>query len=126
MKILSPRFHGCLDYLLVVAFLVAPTAFRFFDAPATVSYALALLHLSLTLLTAFPLALKRVIPFTIHGVLEPAIAFTLVILPWLLGFAIEPAPRNFYVLTGVVLFLAWSVTDYKSVDRAAGDDRRSP
>ena len=123
MKILSPRFHGCLDYLVVVAFLIAPTAFRFFDTPAMLSYALAILHLSLTLLTVFPLGLKRVIPFTIHGALEPIVAFTLVILPWLLGFAIEPAPRNFYVLTGVFLFLAWSVTDYKA-EEAADDARR--
>jgi hypothetical protein len=114
MKILSPRFHGCLDYVVVLAFLIAPTAFRFFGLPATISYTLAVIHLLLTLFTAFPLGLIKAIPFTIHGALELMVSFTLVLLPWLLGFAIEPPARNFYVIAGVMIFLVWSVTEYKA------------
>jgi len=118
MKILSPRVHGYLDYLVVVVFLLAPTLFRLEGAPCKISYALAGIHLVLTLVTAFPLGLVKVIPFTVHGALELVVSIALVALPWLLGFAGNAPARNFYVAAGVVIFLVWLVTDYKGA--AAG------
>ncbi|MGH8471003.1 MAG: hypothetical protein ACREVJ_00745 [Gammaproteobacteria bacterium] len=54
MEILGPRVHGYLAFSVV----------------ATVSYALAAIHLVLTLLTAFPSGVVKAIPFTVHGALE--------------------------------------------------------
>lgn len=112
MKILTPRTHGTLDYLTVIAFLLAPTLFGLSGLPATISYLLAAVHLVLTLVTAFPLGVVKAVPFKLHGVVELVVSVLLVLLPWLLGFASVPTARNFYFGAGVVVFVVWLVTDY--------------
>lgn len=116
MKILSPRVHGYLDYVVVVAFALAPSLFGFSPTPTRVSYALAVVHLLMTLLTRFPLGIVKLIPFTIHGGVEFIVSFTLLALPSLLGFADEGVARNFYLAFGMVVFLVWMMTDYKAAD----------
>lgn len=120
MKILSPRVHGYLDFLVVAVFLLAPALFGLTGAPATISYALAAIHLVLTLLTAFPFGIVKVIPFTVHGALELVTAIALVALPWLLGFSAELPARNFYVGAGFVIFVVWLITDYRGLGAATG------
>ncbi len=112
MKVLMPRTHGILDYVTVVAFLSAPALFGLSGLPATISYLLAAVHLVLTLVTAFPFGLVKLVPFKLHGVVELVVSVVLVLLPWLLGFASTPAARNFYIGAGIVIFIVWLVTDY--------------
>lgn len=117
MKILNPRVHGYIDYLAVLYFLAAPSLFGFTGLPATIFYVLAAAHLILTLLTAYPLGVVKVIPFPLHGAIELLAGVALVALPWLLGFAnSDVLARNIYVASGAVLFIAWLVTDYKTAE----------
>lgn len=64
------------------------------------------------------LGVVKLIPFTVHGAIEFVIAIALVAMPWLLGFANQPAARNFYVGSGVVVFIVWLITDYKAAEFA--------
>lgn len=112
-KFLNPRVHGYLDYVVVVWFLAAPTLFGLLGIPAAIAYLLAPIHLILTLLSAFPLGLVKVIPFQIHGTIELIVSLTLIALPWLFGFASVPSDRNFYLFSGIMIFLVWLITDYK-------------
>lgn len=116
MKIISPRAHGVLDYLVVILFLAAPGLFGFIGVPATVAYLLAAAHLLLTLATNFPLGVVKLIPLPVHGVVEISVAVVLLLLPWLAGFAGVPAERNFYLVMGVLIGASWLLTDY------AGDE----
>ena len=116
MKILTPRQHGVIDYAVVVLFLAAPSLFGFTGVAATLSYALAAVHLLLTLFTAFPLGLVKVVPFGVHGTLELVISVALVAVPWVLGFAEQTRARNFYVGTGLAVFVVYLITDYKAAD----------
>lgn len=117
MKILNPRVHGYIDYLAVLYFLAAPSLFGFTGLPATIFYVIAAAHLVLTLLTAYPLGVVKLIPFPSHGGIELLAAVSLVALPWLTGFATSDAiARNIYVASGAILFLAWLVTDYKTAE----------
>ncbi|NEQ20252.1 MAG: hypothetical protein F6K28_13600 [Microcoleus sp. SIO2G3] len=113
MKILSSKIHGYLDYVVVIAFLVAPTLFGLSGIPAVISYALSIIHLAVTLLTDFPLGIVKVIPIKLHSTIEFLVSLTLMALPWLLGFASVVPARNFYIAAGVVIFITWIVTDYK-------------
>jgi hypothetical protein len=70
MQILSPRAHGYVDYLVVIGFFAGPRVFEFDGVPATIAYVLAGAHLVLTLATAFPLGLVRIVPFPLHGIIE--------------------------------------------------------
>lgn len=114
MKILSPRIHGYLDYILVALFLLAPTFFGMSNVPSAISYALAAIHLTETILTAFPMGLVDLIPFTIHGASEFLISFVLMAMPWVAGFAAEASARSFFVGAGILIFVIWLTTDYKA------------
>jgi hypothetical protein len=111
MKITSPTFHGYLDYVTVVLFLVAPTLVGLTGMAATFAYALAAIHLTMTLLTDFPLGAAKVIPFAIHGWVERVVGPILILLPFVLGF--DAAARIFYVVIGGVIILVRLVTDYR-------------
>lgn len=116
MKILTPQQHGFIDYAVVVAFLAAPTLFGLTGLSATLSYVLAAVHLLLTVFTAFPLGVVKVIPFPVHGTLELVVSVALVAAPWLLGFAGQSNARNFYVGSGIAVFLVWLITDYAAAE----------
>jgi hypothetical protein len=113
MKIFSPRVHGYLDYFVVIAFLFAPMLFNFSGIPAKISYAIAGVHLLVTISTDFPLGLIKVISFKLHSTIEFIVPFILIVLPWLLGFASISSARNFYLAAGITIFIVWLITDYK-------------
>jgi hypothetical protein len=112
MRILSARAHGYLDYITVVGFACAPALLGFDGLPKWICYGLAAIHLSLTLLTNFPLGVAKLIPSGIHGLIELIVSIALIILPWAMGFASNPAARNFFILIGVTIFIVWLLTDY--------------
>jgi hypothetical protein len=114
MRFLNPKIHGVLDYVVVLAFLAAPKLVGLAGLAAYLSYALAAVHLAVTLLTDFPLGALRLIPFPIHGWIELAVGPTLVAAPWVLGFAAGSHARVFYVAAGIAIFLTWCVTDYRA------------
>ena len=116
MKILTPRMHGYLDFVVVAAFALAPTLFGFSPVPARISWALAVVHLLLTLCTAFPMGVLKLVPFTVHGAIELIVVIALVAMPWLFSFASEPVARNFFLAFAVIIFLVWLVTDYKAAE----------
>lgn len=114
MKILSPKIHGYLDFVVVLAFALAPSLFAFSSTVATLSYAIATIHLILTLITRFPMGIVKWVPFPVHGILEFIIAFALMGAPWIFGFDAEVAARSFYLGMGVLVLIVVFFTDYKS------------
>lgn len=116
MKILNPTIHGVLDYGLALAFLLAPNLFGFSGTAATLSYVIGAVYIVAALTTRYPLGLVKLIPFTVHGWLESAMAVGFIVFPWLFGFADDAAARNFYLVAGVGLLVVVALTDYKAAD----------
>ena len=114
MKILSSTVHGILDYVVIIAFALAPTVFGLEGAPASISYILAVVHLLLTVLTAFPPGLFKIIPAFFHGWIELVVAICLILLPFVVGFV--GAARNFYLAAGVIIFIVWLITNYTTAE----------
>jgi len=112
MKVVSPLMHGYLDYLTVTLFLFAPTVFGLTGTVATLAYALAVIHLLLTLATDFELGVLKTIPLAIHGWIERAVGPLLVLVPFLLGFSADAVSRNFYIAVGVIIILVGLFSDY--------------
>jgi hypothetical protein len=112
MKVLSPRAHGYLDYITVAAFGAAPTLFSLQGIPRLVAYALAAVHLVLTLLTDFRLGVARIVAFWIHGLLELVVAVGLMAFPWFPGLSTDPGDRVFLVVAGIVILGVWLLTRY--------------
>jgi hypothetical protein len=124
MKFLSPKIHGFLDFAVILLLFIAPPLLGFPGVAASVSYILGAAYLALVLLTAYPLGLAKLIPFTVHGTIELVLSPLLVAMPWLAGFSEYNAAQYFYVIGGIALFFVWLTTDYKAADIAYG--KRGP
>jgi hypothetical protein len=113
MKIISPTQHGYLDYLTVTLFLFAPIV-GLSGIAGILGYALAGIHLALTLATDFPLGAAKLIPFSIHGWVERVVGPILILLPFVLGF--DVTERIFYIVIGVFIILVGLLTDYRQTE----------
>ena len=111
---ISPRAHGVIDYTTVATVAMAPRLMNF-PAPARMlADSLAGGYASLAAVTDYPLSVKRVAPFKVHGAIEVAIGAALPMMPWLLGFASHRGARNFFLgLTAVTAVVA-ALTDWNA------------
>ena len=114
VKIISPTFHGILDYVVVAIFLMAPSVFGLSGAFAYGAYGLATIHFLLTVTTRFAAGLFSVLPVRAHALIELIVAIGMVVSPWVFQFADQAAPRNFFLLFGIVLFVLGFLTQYQS------------
>jgi hypothetical protein len=111
MHVLSPKIHGVLDYVVVLIFLAAPRSLGLTGVAAFLSYALAAIHLGLTVLTDFPMGVVKAVPVLLHGWIELAVGPALIAAPWVLG--LTGQARAFYVSAGAAIFIVWWGTDYR-------------
>jgi hypothetical protein len=110
MKIISSEAHAALDYLTVVIFALAPTVIGLSGMAAIISYVLAVVHLSMTLVTDMPFSLVKILPIKLHALVELVVGPVLVIGGLLLEF---PTPaRTFFVAMGVIIFAVWLLSSY--------------
>ena len=122
-KPVSPLVHGSLDYGLAVFLVLAVPLFGFTGIAATIFYVVAIAHTALSLMTAYPLGLIKKIPFTAHAKIELAAALFLIAAPWIFGFAEAEIVRNVYLITGAVVVMLWSVTNYRAAESRASSYR---
>lgn len=118
MNKLQPSFHGILDYILVIFFLLAPSLFTLTPTVGIISYLLGVIHLMLTLFTNFPMGVKKIIPFRIHGFIELVIAVILIAMPALMGESVTFYDSLFFIITGAVILLIWFLSRYKQAPEA--------
>ncbi len=113
--------HGVLDYLLVVILIFGQSLAGFTERQAKLCWLLAAIHFVLTILTRFPLGIKKIVGLPIHGAIEAIVGVLLIILPWLHEFSRGVLSRNFFVGIGVLVLAIWGMTDYRGIrGRAAG------
>ena len=118
MRLLSDVGHGVIDYAAVIIFAAGPSLTGFQGEQRMICYALAVVHLLLTLATKFRPGVLKVIPFPAHGALELLVSIMLFTLPWLAGFSRGVHSRNFFLFMGLIIFVVWLVTDYRRLNHA--------
>lgn len=110
MKIISSEVHVALDYLTVAIFALAPTLIGLSGTSEIISYVLAIVHLSMTLVTDMPFTPIKIVPIGLHALVELVVGPVLVIGGLLLEL---PTPaRTFFVAMGVVIFAVWLLSSY--------------
>jgi hypothetical protein len=118
MKPISLTLHGAIDYLAVLIFVAAPAVIGLSGWPAVLSYALAGIHLLMTLLTDFPAGIFKVIPIVLHQWVERIVGPVLIILAFLpLTGAMQNA-RIFLGIMGIVILAVERLTAYRSITEA--------
>lgn len=113
---LSPRVHGFLDYGAIALLLLAPMIFGFGGTPAMILRVLAVAYLAMVLLTAYPLGVLKVIPFTVHGYVEAVVSIFLIAAPFVFGFSQMDDARNFFLVAGIALVGVFLLTNYKAAE----------
>jgi hypothetical protein len=111
MKILSDTTHGILDYLTVALFVLAPSLFGFSGTAAIISYALAGIHLAMTLFTDMPLGVVKIIPMKLHAFVEMLVGPVLVVGALALP-ALVIGGRGFFIAAGILIFVVWLLSHY--------------
>ena len=118
MKFMSPKVHGIIDILVVVFLLASPIIFGFTGILAVFTYALGAAHFLLTVFTDSTMGLAKIIPVSIHELVEFVVAVAVIVLAYTL-FDNNADGKLFYVIFGNCLLLTWLVTDYR------GDSKHS-
>lgn len=104
MNAISPRLHGVIDYAACAGMLTLPGLLRLSPAARTASTTFALSYLGLSTLTDYPLAVRRLIPFPVHGRVELGSTPALLLLPALLGGLKTTREKVYFLaLVGTVL-----------------------
>lgn len=115
MKIINSKLHGIIDYIVVLFLMLAPTLFGLSALIAFLTYALGLIHLTLTIFTNFSYGVVKVIPLKIHGLIELIVAIALMASPLMLdGLTEHSIDRFFFAGFGVAVLLTWALTDYSN------------
>lgn len=117
MGLINPAAHRILDIVTVVAFAVAPFLLALSGPAAWLAWALAAVHLLLTLGTSFPDGPPRGIPLRLHGLVELLVGIVLLALPFVTGWV--GAARWFYMIAGGVILLVRVVSRYDAGETGA-------
>jgi hypothetical protein len=120
---MSPRFvplraHAAADFLVGATFFGLPLLYDLPPPATAVSWAVAAVHLAMTLLTDYPAGLLKLIPLEAHLTAELVGGPLLVAAPWLAGFSAHRVATAVFVTWGVISFLTYFVT-IRSVPRTA-------
>ena len=116
-KPIGPRTHGAIDYVFAAANSLAPTLFNFRGRARALSYAFASSQGLLNAFTDQPLAVRRVVPFSLHGRLETFFVPALVVLPWLAGALKQRAARRYFLAFFGIALTHYLLTDYRHDER---------
>ncbi|EYB68461.1 hypothetical protein DEIPH_ctg023orf0056 [Deinococcus phoenicis] len=111
MKLVTPRVHGFIDYVACAAMLAAPSLLNLKGGARTASSLFVASYLGVSALTDYPPALRRLIPFPVHGRVELASVPAL-----LLVAACQKGTRErayFLGLAGTVLTV-YTLTDWQA------------
>src|SRR5689334_2822206 len=114
---ISPRVHGMIDYGTSAAVAAAPAVLDVPRAARNLFEGLATGYTGLSSVTDYPLSLKRLIPFKVHGATELAIAAILPMMPWILGFADDRAARNMCFGLSAMTLVVSALTDWDQKNR---------
>ena len=116
-----PRLaHGVYEYVLGVLFIAAPFLFNFDSGSATgISIAVGVALLVLAAVSEGPTGLVQQLPSTVHVTIDALLAIFLIAGPFILGFSDESAPRNFFIIFGVVHLLMCIGTRFRDAPKPA-------
>lgn len=111
---LTSEIHAYLDYLTVIIFGLAPSVFALSKTGTLLAYTLALIHLVMTALTAFPGGWVNLVPFSLHGYVELTVGIILTIIPWLTDDLFSHVGQPFFSVMGFIILVVYFFTSYKS------------
>jgi len=109
---ISPELHGILDYGMTVANSVVPGWLSMSTKARALFRTVAVIQGGLNAVTDQPLAVQKIVPFPMHGLIDKASAPLYLLAPFLTGVIRERRARNWWLLVGVALVGVYNLTDW--------------
>jgi hypothetical protein len=117
---LSAFLHGAFEYVAALVFIVAPFVLGFDDGAASaISIVVGVVVLVLTASSELPTGLSKVVPASIHMVLDFVLAAALIAVPFLFGLTDDSAATAFFLVMGILHLLVSIATRYLPARAAA-------
>lgn len=120
---IGPKLHGAIDYGFFSIQMLAPSLFGLKGTARTLCYAFGASQGILNIFTNQPLALKKIVPFRIHGQLETPFVPSLLLLPYLSGALKERNARPYFISFFGIALANYLLTDYRAYEK--GGSRKS-
>jgi hypothetical protein len=117
-KPISPKLHGVLDYATTAVTALLPLLVPLPPRATRTAEAWAAGYTALSALTDYPTALRRRIPFRMHGAVDRTLGLVVPALPWILGFARDRRARNLFLALAGVTIVVTALTDWDSAEGA--------
>jgi hypothetical protein len=105
MRFINASVHGVLDYVVVVTLVLVSIAVGLSGLAAAIVYLMAAALLAITLITAFPPGALKLLPLPTHSTIELFMGMSLLVCPWIFGFADDPMALNVFLVSGFALLL---------------------
>ena len=115
-KPITPKRHGAIDYGFLGIALAGPTLLGLNGTAKVIFAVLGLVQGTLNAFTDQPLALRRLVPFRVHGRLELGGVPVYFLLPVLTGAVDDSRALAFYLVAGALLLAVFVLTDWKAAD----------
>ncbi len=111
MKIISPKLHGIIDYVLILFLFASPLAFGLANYAASYTYSLAALYLVLTIVTNYSFGLFKFVPLKVHGIIELVLGVGLTVAAFT-ALQYDERAKNYYAMLGTLILIITICTDY--------------
>jgi|SRR5690554_4041934 len=114
VRVIPAYVHGVLDYIVGLALLLAPNIFGFTDGPDAAVWIpriLGIVVLGMAILTDYRVGLLRVIPMSVHLMIDYIAGIFLAVSPFVFGFSDEDANVWLpHLVVGIAIFLLTLLT----------------
>ena len=118
VRLLPAWFHAVADYAVGFALLVVAVASGATGKAVVVGVVVGSVVLVVSMLTKYPLGVKKVLPFTVHSGGDYLAAALLVLSPFALDFRhSDGGLAAFYIVTGIAVLAVSLVTNYQYSDK---------
>ncbi|MFD0766730.1 hypothetical protein ACFQZI_17855 [Mucilaginibacter lutimaris] len=111
MKLISPKLHGLIDYVLIIFLFASPVLFAMPKDVATYTYAIATGQLILTVITDYSYGMFRMVSLRLHQVIDVIISIGIIVAAFTL-FEYDERSKPYYAGLGIFWLIITVFTDY--------------
>jgi hypothetical protein len=114
VRVLPAWFHAIADYAVGATLIIVALAVGGTGAAVAVGVVVGAVVLVVSMLTKYPLGVKKVLPFTVHSGGDYLAAALLILSPFALGFTdTDGGLAAFYVIAGIAVLAVSLITNYQ-------------
>ena len=114
VRFLPAWFHAIADYAVGITLIVVAVAVGGSTGAVATGIVVGATVLVVSMLTKYPLGVRKVLPFTVHSAGDYLAAALLLVAPWVLNFADgDSGLTAFYVVAGLAVLGVSLITNYQ-------------